>query len=41
MFSQFFLSQQVKEYVIITYTDGIYELSYEFLIKSRDRILGN
>ena len=41
MFYQFFLSRQVKEYVAITYTDGIYELPYEFLIKSRGKILVN
>ena len=41
MFYQIFLSPQVKQWVIITYNHGIYELSHNLANELRLRILGN
>ena len=41
MFYQIFLSPQVKQWTIITYKQGIYELPHELLNYLRFRILGN
>ena len=41
MFYKIFLSPQVKEWAIITYKHGIYELSDELPNDLRLRILGN
>ena len=41
MFYQFFLSAQVKWWVIITYKHGIFELPHELPNDLRPKILGN
>ena len=41
MFYQIFLSAQVKQWAIITYKHGIYELPYKLPNDLRLRILGN
>ena len=41
MLYQIFLSPQVKQWVVITYKHGIYELPHELPNVLRLRILGN
>ena len=41
MFYQIFFSPQVKQWSIITYKHGIYDLSYELRKDLRPKILGN
>ena len=41
MFYQIFLSPKAKQYAIITYKRGIYELPHELPNDLRLRILGN
>ena len=41
MFYQIFLSPQVKRWAIITYKDGIYDMSGELMNDLRLRIFGN
>ena len=41
MFYQIFLSPQVKQWAVITYKHGIYELPHEMLDDLRLRILRN
>ena len=41
MFYQFFLSAQVKRWVIITHKHGIFELPHELPNDLRPKILGN
>ena len=41
MFYQIFLSPQMKQWAIITYKHGIYELHHELSNDLRVRILGN
>ena len=41
MLYQFFLSAQVKQWAIITYKHGIFELPHELPNDLRPKILGN
>ena len=41
MLDQVFISPQVKQCAIITYKNGIYELSHDLPIDIRLRVLGN